>query len=291
MNTYIRFVQAALLVMLCSGARAEVRNCSEITPPVLISQPGVYCLKKDHVVTSTGGLSGAIVINSGNVTLDMNGFRVVRGQQGPNVGIQVRGGNNITIRNGALRGFLNAVLMEENGWRARVVEDMFIDTDRGSELGFGIYVENVHDVVIRRNRFTGKGGFAVLTEGNRVSVLNNEIYGQSIDLSGDGSMVMGNRISDEGIEYAETSEKPRRRFRMAVRATGVVRDNMIIANPELLGTGDIIPAGEGNPGTVSGDGLRMSDGITVTKGVKAVNNTVRVNGTAYGGDVDVSANH
>lgn len=291
MNTYIRFVQAALLVMLCSGARAEVRNCSEITPPVLISQPGVYCLKKDHVVTSTGGLSGAIVINSGNVILDMNGFRVVKGPQGSNTGVLVWGGNNIIIRNGALRGFWYAVGMTEAGWRARVVEDMFIDTAGPQGIEKGVYSVSVDDVVIRRNRFSGKDGDAVLSRGNRVSVLNNEIYGQSIDLSGDGSMVMGNRISDEGIEYAETSQKPQRRYRMAVGATGVVRDNMIIANPELLGTGNIIPQGLGDPGTVSGDGLRMSDGITVTKGVKAVNNTVRVNGTAYGGDVDVSANH
>jgi hypothetical protein len=84
--------------------------------PVTISRPGSYILVTDVVVPATPGSTG-ILITAENVTLDLNGFSVA----GPRVcagnitticppGLEdtnynlIKGGNNVTVVNGSVRG-------------------------------------------------------------------------------------------------------------------------------------------------------------------------------------------
>ncbi|MGO9002262.1 MAG: right-handed parallel beta-helix repeat-containing protein [Limisphaerales bacterium] len=65
-----------------------------------ISSPGSYYLTTNLTITS--GNFG-VLISSGNVTLDLNGF-VLQGVPGSYSGVYVNGTTNVTVRNGAITG-------------------------------------------------------------------------------------------------------------------------------------------------------------------------------------------
>ncbi|MEM1321845.1 MAG: right-handed parallel beta-helix repeat-containing protein [Bacteroidota bacterium] len=71
---------------------------------ILIDEPGHYFLRDTLWVTTTN--SDGIIINSDNVTLDLNGFAIIAGTPASDNGIFVDGSHsNITIKNGTVSGF------------------------------------------------------------------------------------------------------------------------------------------------------------------------------------------
>src|SRR5690606_36206278 len=88
-------------------AAAETTECMEIQSiPAVISTQGVYCLKR-HV---SGALAtgSAIAVNTNNVTIDCNEFKIGNLAAGPGtqaVGIIASNRNNVTVRNCGVRGF------------------------------------------------------------------------------------------------------------------------------------------------------------------------------------------
>src|SRR5262245_9719378 len=109
-------LRAAVGLTLALGARsawAETIQCTAIASlPYTISVQGVYCLAGD---LSTGMTSGsAIVIATNNVVLDLNGHRIGGLAAGPGTqatGIYANDRQNITIRNGTIRGFYNGIYL------------------------------------------------------------------------------------------------------------------------------------------------------------------------------------
>ena len=109
---------APLLVLLAlvlgpAPARAETVSCTPITSlPAVITVQGIYCFT-GHL--STGMTSGnAIDIQTNNVVLDLNGFKLGGLAAGPGtfaVGIHVDDRRNITIKNGTVRGFFRGDLV------------------------------------------------------------------------------------------------------------------------------------------------------------------------------------
>jgi hypothetical protein len=74
--------------------------------PIVINQPGSYYLTGQ--ITGVSGQNG-IVINTDDVTLDLNGYAVVGAGSGS--GIEVASGlQRVSVRNGAVRGWSNGVL-------------------------------------------------------------------------------------------------------------------------------------------------------------------------------------
>ncbi len=152
---------AAMAAFLsCAPARAELNSCTEITAlPFTISTQGVYCLKQNLNVNLSAEGSAAITINAGNVTIDFNGFRV--NNQAPLAsnfanGVYAQDRNNITLKNGFMRGFYIGVYLNESTTDAsssHLVESMKI-ADSGS---VGIVV-NGDKSVIRDNRVLATGG-------------------------------------------------------------------------------------------------------------------------------------
>lgn len=148
--------------MLAQTAQAEVQDCMEITSlPAVITTQGVHCLKHDLDTSMTSGV--AITINTNNVVLDMNGFKLGGMSAGAGTsatGIFAVDRQNITIRNGTIRGFhrnlaltASAVGSASNGLsKGHVVEDMRIDTGRK----IGIMVQGRHSIV--RNNLVIDGG-------------------------------------------------------------------------------------------------------------------------------------
>ena len=104
--------RTSLIILLLTGigmqtVRAETIDCTAITSlPYTIATQGIYCLT-GNLSTSIGSGS-AIDIQTNNVTLDLNGYKL--GGLGAGDGTQANGivafsRKNITIKNGIVRGF------------------------------------------------------------------------------------------------------------------------------------------------------------------------------------------
>jgi hypothetical protein len=90
---------------------AETEDCTNITTlPLTITVQGVYCLKQDLATNIASG--NAITIATNNVTIDFNGFKLGGLAAGPNTqanGVAAENRQNITLRNGNIRGFRSGV--------------------------------------------------------------------------------------------------------------------------------------------------------------------------------------
>lgn len=75
-----------------------VTQFSQTSIPVTITTPGQYCLNED--VTINNFTNNAFIINSDNVSLNLNGYRII-GTGGLN-GIIINGRFNVTIANGTI---------------------------------------------------------------------------------------------------------------------------------------------------------------------------------------------
>ncbi len=222
---------SAISVVLLSAAPAvaETVNCTPITSvPTVITLPGVYCFTKSFATAvATGHL---IDIQANNVVLDMNGHRLggLAVGLGTNAnGIHALDRQNITIKNGTVRGFLRGIWIESTSASlGHLIEDVRADQN----TAFGISVQGV-GIIIRNNQVVSTGGttslgtnvttVGIAVVGDGVRVLNNDVHtvtgvgtfaGMGIRLSGsNGALSVGNRITsaDFGIAYFTSTGKHR----------------------------------------------------------------------------------
>src|SRR5450759_2310807 len=125
------FIFAALA--FTAPAQAETVNCTAITTlPYIISTQGVYCLTGE---LSTGITTGnAITIATNNVVLDLNGFKIgglSAGLGTTAIGIYANQRQNITIKNGTVRGFCYGIYLSDTSLyttsQGHVIEDIRAD--------------------------------------------------------------------------------------------------------------------------------------------------------------------
>jgi hypothetical protein len=145
---------AALLVALlaCAAtARAEVTACVPIPSlPVIISAPGIYCLKDSLSVAGDG-----VRIDADDVVLDLNGHTI--SGDGTKTGVQASDRRNITIRNGTIREFVWGVRLESSGKSAgHVIEDLRVE-----DISSVAIEADGRGIIVRNNLVTGTGGSAV----------------------------------------------------------------------------------------------------------------------------------
>jgi hypothetical protein len=213
----------ALLVLAWGSApaRAETVNCTPVTTlPLIITVQGIYCFT-GHL--ATGITSGsAIDIQTSNVILDLNGWKLgglAAGAGTTAVGIHALDRQNITIKNGTIRGFFRGIQLETAGAsQGHVVEDIRADLN----TFVGIEVDGAGNI-IRNNQVVTTGGsttFAgnasangVLVLGSGARVLNNDVsdtfklgsgVATGITFSGATAVfAVNNRITtaDRGIAY------------------------------------------------------------------------------------------
>jgi hypothetical protein len=233
-------VAALLLVLLAwmpgaAPALAETVNCTAITVlPAVITAPGVYCFT-GNLATAIAANQGAIEIQTNDVVLDLNGFKL-EGLAGPFTfafGIHAADRQNITIKNGTIRGFRQAIVLDEfasGASKGHLVED--IRAERNYEVGMQVKGSGN---VVRNNQVVATGGTTVFgpdvdavglrIQGNGSRVLNNDVTDTVAQGTGTargilfvgsaGGLAVNNRISvaDEGISYG-------------FGATGKYRDNL-----------------------------------------------------------------
>jgi hypothetical protein len=240
----------SLLLMLALAlgaglARAETVNCTAVTAlPAVITVQGIYCFTGDLATGITSGI--AIDIQTNNVVLDLNGFKLGGLAGGPAtqaIGIHALDRQNITIKNGTVRGFLKGIQLETSGNSQGHV----VDSIRADQNTFvGIEVDGAGNIV-RNNQIVATAATAanasangILILGNGARVLNNDVIntvkqgtGTATGINFNGAtaaLAVNNRITvaDRGIDYNNG-------------ATGKYRDNLTfnVTSP-FTGTGTAV---------------------------------------------------
>ena len=211
----IKYLTLALcMAMLATSIQAETINCTPITSvPVTITAQGIYCLTGKLGTNQTSGT--AITINANNVTIDLNGWKVDDGAAG--TGTQAYGiysaANNVTIKNGIVRGFYWAFYLTGSG---AIVQDMLIDSNTyvGIDVsGPGALIE--HNQVVNTGGNTSPGGaYGIVINGDGSTISDNIVSGLTngsggneygIYLNNTTSIARNNVVSNTSIPSGWTS--------------------------------------------------------------------------------------
>jgi len=235
------------LALNTTTARAETVNCTAITTiPTVISVQGVYCFTANLATSINTGI--AIDIQTNNVVLDLNGFKLGGLSSGFGTaahGIHALDRQNITIKNGTVRGFLKGIFLENVSLsQGHVIEGVRADQN----TLVGIEVDGAGNIV-RNNQVVATGGTTtlpnasatgILMSGSGPRALNNDVINTfkqgsgiatGINFNGaTGSFAVNNRITtaDRGIDYSNA-------------ATGKYRDNLTFGvTAPYTGTGTAV---------------------------------------------------
>ena len=204
------------------GSNASVIGSNSpyfISGPTTITAPGTYILQRDIVYNSNGA---AITIAASNVTLDFNGYQLIGPGSANNtaIGIAARNQDQITIRNGTIRGFMYGIYLSDDSDIAlsgtgfnqghHVIENMQLigNTFRG------LRVEGRGNV-IRNNIVEDTGGTTVygnpivmgieslgpgaLIEDNYIYAVRGNGYGIAISGYGGGTIIRSNKLSNSSL--------------------------------------------------------------------------------------------
>ncbi len=210
----IKYLSLTLLLLAAPAAWAETVNCTPIIAlPTVITSQGVYCLTGHLTTNMTSGK--AIEIQTNNVTIDLNGWKLGGQAAGPGTGafgIYANQRKNITIKNGTIRGFSRGIYLQDTSpytaSQGHLIED--IRADRNTRVGMFILGRGS---IVRRNQVVDTGGtifdaraYGIRLIGPGGRVLNNDISstaatgnadGFGLYLStADGAVIEGNRIDD-----------------------------------------------------------------------------------------------
>ena len=202
----------AMLGVLGTAAWADTSRCDRINSvPTTISSPGVYCLDR-HL--GTGIVSGAaITIASDDVTLDLGGFTLA-GTAGPTstaFGIHAVGRQNVTIRDGTVRGFEEGISL--SGGSNNLVERIRAVGNQlrgiGNVGGERNIVRHSQALETPGRLATGFPPSALAVGGTGSRALDNDVFGfpglggpggdlvgVGIAVGGSGVVVQGNRIGN-----------------------------------------------------------------------------------------------
>ena len=196
---------------------AETTECTIITSlPYTISTQGIYCLKENLVTDITSG--SAITINSNNVVINLNGYRLGGLPAGPStdaIGIYANEQENITIRNGTVRGFFIGIWLSDRPpyttSHGYLIEDIYAEMN--AYIGIDVHGRGN---TIRNNQVVNTGGstatkyaHGIISFGPGAYVLNNDVvetkgqstasaYGVYLN-SGSGAVVENNRIWNSSL--------------------------------------------------------------------------------------------
>ena len=154
-------------------------NCSGFITslPAVISTQGTWCLKQDLATSSISG--AAITINTNNVTIDCNDFKLgglAAGLGTHSEGIFAIDRLNVTVHHCNIRGFLYGVYLGGIAGGGHTIEDNRFDGNTYT----GVQVEGDGSVV-RRNRISNTGkstdvvnAAGIITTGS-VDVVDNSV--------------------------------------------------------------------------------------------------------------------
>lgn len=153
--------------------------------PFTITEPGHYYLEKSIVTTGDG-----IVISTGDVVLDLNGFTLTGDGTAGDYGIEANGDfSRVVIRNGGVRGFGTGIFLT-NGVSEVLVEDVSVIDNSGDGLVTTANgISNAKRSVFRRVRASDNGGDGIdLSNGGFLQSTTRHIVDscEAVNNSGNG---------------------------------------------------------------------------------------------------------
>lgn len=209
----LALLAAAALLAPPPAAAETYQTCAGFieSVPTVIHTQGVWCLKKD---LSTAMASGnAITINTNNVTLDCNGFKLGGLAAGPasaTTGIHATDRQNTTVRNCNVRGFLVGISLDGDTAGNRVEDNRF-----DNNLWMGIAVAGDQNLVQRNMVFSTGGAqnynVGIAADADIIDNTVSDVFSAhptafviGISASGPGNTVVGNRVRNlaSGQPYA-----------------------------------------------------------------------------------------
>jgi hypothetical protein len=203
--------------------------------PATITTQGTWCLRHDLATSISSG--SAISINTNNVTIDCNHYKIGglgAGASTTAVGVSASNRLNLVVRNCSVRGFANAINLTGSG---ALVEDNRLDGNTQT----GIYVSGDGGIIQRNQIFDTGSSTAGVPDARgivfnfNVDVLDNRISSVFADVP-DGYPAMA---QSDGIKAG-------------ANATGLV------ANNRITGVGYFL---EGAGSATFAD-IRATDGIS-----------------------------
>jgi len=242
-----------------SDAAESYDNCTGFVTslPAVISTQGTWCLDADLSTALNTGT--AIQINTNNVTLDCNHFKVGGlggGTATLMTGVRAQDRLNITIRNCNIRGFHYGIRLAGGG--GHVVEDNAMDRNRFASISV-----DGDGSLIRRNLVVEGGAsgsaasaaFGIETTGS-VDILDNVVNGvQTLHPTG----------SATGI-YSFLNANGSIRGNLVRNLSAVEADNIrairTITSERLVVQGNILQ----NSGTPRGEGIRCGTNAATARG-------------------------
>ena len=232
-------VLAAATVPGVARAAEAYDNCTGFIAalPAIISTQGVWCMDED---LSTKAASGnAIEVQTNNVTIDCNGFKLGNlsaGTATQTYGIRAIARRNVTVRGCNIRGFRGAIRLEGSSGGGHVVEDNRIE----AATVWGLYLQG-DNVIARRNQVVDIGGSTesvnVAAYGivgyEMIDIADNLVSSVSASGGGQASGIMvidaeGSVIRDNTVRGVYSPDGPV--VGIAVHASGVsVRGNDVLS--------------------------------------------------------------
>jgi hypothetical protein len=204
LKTWLTAMAFAVALYSAPGFAAEsYDNCSGYidSVPATIATQGTWCLRDDLSTAMTSG--NAIEIQTHNVTIDCNGFKLGGLAAGPAsgaYGIMATGDRrNVTVRNCTIRGFWIGIVLSGGG---ALVEDNLLDLN----LTRGIEVGGQHNLVQRNHVLDTGCSFCAYSTAIHVTgdAIDNIVSGMAsgatntypvgIYLDGIGTVARGNRV-------------------------------------------------------------------------------------------------
>jgi hypothetical protein len=259
MRNALRLTVAALIAgtaTIASAQTASLTDCVPLSIPATITRSGTYCLTQNFRTTLVAARSAAITVNASNVVVDLAGHTIDNrgaGAATQAIGVWAEDRQNITVRNGTLRGFFIAVGTGcsspptlECG-TSTVSQGHVVESVRAQDSTFSGIDAWGFGTIIRQNQILNTGGTTVIPglsaavrlNGSGMRVIDNDIatvtsiaptptfgaigiwFVDSTDV-----MAVGNRITNSATGIA---------FR---NSTGKYRDNLTsnVATPYVDGT-------------------------------------------------------
>ncbi|MDE2235662.1 MAG: hypothetical protein KGL13_02865 [Gammaproteobacteria bacterium] len=264
-----RLLFALLMSILATSIQAETINCTPITAlPATITAQGIYCLTHKLGTNMTSG--AAITINANNVTIDLNGWKVDDGAAGNGTGAYGISSSydNVTIKNGIVRGFYVGIYLAGSG---DVVQDVLADTNYYVSLWFngpGALAEHNQVVNSGNSSSSGSSTWGIYAGGDGTTISNTIVSGVTAEGGGTAYGIVNNGVG------------------------GTVRNN-VVSNAALPGSGTSygISAGAGSAGSiVTNNSVNIFvTGIALINGIYSFN-TVNGCTTAFSGGTAGAAN-
>jgi hypothetical protein len=251
----------ALVLIVASVATGQLRaetyqTCAGFidSVPATITTQGTWCLR--HDLATAIGTGNAISINTNNVTIDCNHYKIGGLSAGAStlaVGIGASNRLNSTIRNCSVRGFANAINLTGSG---ALVEDNRLD----GNTQMGIYVAGEGGIIQRNQVFDTGYSTAAIPDARGI------VFDYNVD-------VLDNRISSvwadvpDGYPTLAQSDG----IKAGIHAIGLV------ANNRITGVGYFLE-GAGSAGKAD---IRATDGISDLR----INNNYLHGDDFFGGSV------